>query len=85
MICINVKTGDDYPGVWVGELPGEAAAGAVSQGGGVVVQQQLRAAGRHRGQREVLGGYNFEISAANRLVGEVVKSRRRPILGPSPG
>ena len=25
------------------------------------------------------------ISAANRLIGEVVKSRRRPLLGPSPG
>ena len=56
MICINVKIGDDYPGVWVGELPGETAAGAVSQGGGVVVEQQLRAAGRHLAQREVLGG-----------------------------
>ena len=61
MICINVKIGGDYPGVWEGELPGEAAAGAVSQGGGVVVEQQLRAAGRHRGQREVLGRYNIEI------------------------
>ena len=59
MICINANIGDDYPGVWEGELPGEAAAGAVSQGGGVVVQQQLRAAGRHRGQREVLGGYTI--------------------------
>ena len=59
MICINVKIGDDYPGVWEGELPGEAAAGAVSQGGGVVVEQQLRAAGRHLGQREVLGGYTL--------------------------
>ena len=26
-----------------------------------------------------------EISAANRLIGEVVQSRRRPLLGPSPG
>ena len=25
------------------------------------------------------------ISAANRLIGEVVQSRRRPLLGPSPG
>ena len=54
-IVNNDCIGDDYPGVWEGELPGEAAAGAVAQGGGVVVQQQLRAAGRHRGQREVLG------------------------------
>ena len=61
MICINVKIGEDYPGVWEGELPGQAAAGAVSQGGGVVVEQQLRAAGRHRGQREVLRGYSIEI------------------------
>ena len=57
----NDCIGDDYPGVWVGELPGQTAAGAVSQGGGVVVEQQLRAAGRHRGQREVLGGYSIEI------------------------
>ena len=28
---------------------------------------------------------DFEASAANRLIGEVVQSRRRPLLGPSPG
>ena len=28
---------------------------------------------------------NIVISAANRLIGEVVQSRRRPLLGPSPG
>ena len=27
----------------------------------------------------------LEVSAANRLIGEVVQSRRRPLLGPSPG
>ena len=27
----------------------------------------------------------FQASAANRLMGEVVQSRRRPLLGPSPG
>ena len=27
----------------------------------------------------------FRNSAANRLIGEVVQSRRRPLLGPSPG
>ena len=27
----------------------------------------------------------ISISAANRLIGEVVQSRRRPLLGPSPG
>ena len=26
-----------------------------------------------------------QASAANRLIGEVVQSRRRPLLGPSPG
>ena len=26
-----------------------------------------------------------QVSAANRLIGEVVQSRRRPLLGPSPG
>ena len=30
------------------------------------------------------GDYS-EDSAANRLIGEVVQSRRRPLLGPSPG
>ena len=33
------------------------------------------------GTREV----RLFISAANRLIGEVVQSRRRPLLGPSPG
>ena len=28
---------------------------------------------------------NNQGSAANRLIGEVVQSRRRPLLGPSPG
>ena len=28
---------------------------------------------------------NINISAANRLIGDVVQSRRRPLLGPSPG
>ena len=27
----------------------------------------------------------YRNSAANRLIGEVVQSRRRPLLGPSPG
>ena len=27
----------------------------------------------------------IRISAANRFIGEVVQSRRRPLLGPSPG
>ena len=27
----------------------------------------------------------FQLSAANRLIGEVVQSQRRPLLGPSPG
>ena len=30
-------------------------------------------------------GCNVAISAANRLIGEVVQSRRRPLIGPSPG
>ena len=30
-------------------------------------------------------GYTVNTSAANRLFGEVVQSRRRPLLGPSPG
>ena len=28
---------------------------------------------------------SVDTSAANRLIGEVVQSRRRPLLGPSPG
>ena len=28
---------------------------------------------------------SIDTSAANRLIGEVVQSRRRPLLGPSPG
>ena len=28
---------------------------------------------------------DIETSASNRLIGEVVQSRRRPLLGPSPG
>ena len=44
--------------------------------------------------QEVIGKFNNcslvysripRISAANRLIGEVVQSRRRPLLGPSPG
>ena len=33
------------------------------------------------------GGARWRVtsSAANRLIGEVVQSRRRPLLGPSPG
>ena len=30
-------------------------------------------------------GTSLRSSAANRLIGEVVRSRRRPLLGPSPG
>merc|ERR1711952_376700 len=29
--------------------------------------------------------HTFQVSAANRLIGEVVQSWRRPLLGPSPG
>ena len=28
---------------------------------------------------------SVQVSAANRLIGEVVQTRRRPLLGPSPG
>ena len=31
-----------------------------------------------------VGSENIITSAANRLIGEVVQSRRRPLLGPSP-
>ena len=32
-----------------------------------------------------IGGWGIYCSGANRLIGEVVQSRRRPLLGPSPG
>ena len=32
-----------------------------------------------------IGSTTYSTSAANRLIGEVVQSRRRPLLGPSPG
>ena len=35
-----------------------------------------------RGQKEMR---SLQVSAANRLIGEVVQSRRRPLLGPSLG
>ena len=31
------------------------------------------------------GSTGVQVSAANRLISEVVQSRRRPLLGPSPG
>ena len=42
-----------------------------------------RGADQGRGRGEAAG--KKESSAANRLIGEVVQSRRRPLLGPSPG
>ena len=36
-------------------------------------------------EADVKTAVNIDISAANRLIGEVVQSRRRPLLGPSPG
>ena len=33
----------------------------------------------------VTGDWSVPTSAANRLIGEVVQSRKRPLLGPSPG
>ena len=37
------------------------------------------------GVGDEVGGHGVLINAANRLIGEVVQSRRRPLLGPSPG
>ena len=36
-------------------------------------------------QSGLRGAAGLQDSAANRLIGEVVQSRRRPLLGPSPG
>ena len=46
--------------------------------------QFLRAAVQYTGHCSTFR-VNNKISAANRLIGEVVQSRRRPLLGPSPG
>ena len=37
------------------------------------------------GGQRAHGRDHQQVSAANRLIGEVVQSRRRPLLGPSPG
>ena len=63
-------------------------AGVVGEVGHVVhglgAGVEVAAAGQavHRLQHRIGGVSN---SAANRLIGEVVQSRRRPLLGPSPG
>ena len=42
--------------------------------------------GVRRGRGQLLGARDGDLrSAANRLIGEVIQSRRRPLLGPSPG
>ena len=59
-----------------------------SSEGGAALPGEVRGVG---GQDVGAGGApgHIEIfvrtSAANRLIGEVVQSRRRPLLGPSPG
>ena len=55
------------------QVPPLQSGGAAGQGQGARGHQD------HQGQVCIL------ISAANRLIGEVVQSRRRPLLGPSPG
>ena len=45
----------------------------------------LKHVDRYRAGRPVSGQERLPGSAANRLIGEVVQSRRRPLLGPSPG
>ena len=41
----------------------------------------------HNGLWHTLSGQGtgYNIGGANRLIGEVVQSRKRPLLGPSPG
>ena len=54
--------------------------------GGVAADHQQHAqppGGRHYPARD--GPAHSYTSAANRLIGEVVQSRRRPLLRPSPG
>ena len=66
------------------------------EGGGHGVQAEAQVELRQRGAEAHYheAGYDQQqapahtpviISAANRLIGEVVQSRRRPPLGPSPG
>ena len=71
-----------------GREPGGQGAGAGRQGEEEAEEQGVEAEeGESGGQPPGAGGAKVRmwISAANRLIGEVVQSRRRPLLGPSPG
>ena len=57
--------------------------GPSSGGGHAGVAPGMRKSGPGGAGRGEGGGLSG--SAANRLIGEVVQSRRRPLLGPSPG
>ena len=69
-----------------GGLSGRAgprlAVEPVLAGGEVAGGQPGHPAQRGQGNLQQQG---IKDSAANRLIGEVVQSRRRPLLGPSPG
>ena len=81
------------PGPRPGGHRGWAAGGGQgdqAQGAAPQADQQDEAAA---GERKIVtpfhhvnvSGIAIIISAANHLIGEVVQSRRRPLLGPSPG
>ena len=57
---------------------------SAGQHSGWLLDTEVRGEGEVQGDLGVVGMI-IVISAANRLIGEVVQSRRRPLLGPSPG
>ena len=70
-----------------GRGAGDGGDGGARQLGGPRPGAGGRPRGGARGQGRQVGQprAGIVISAANRLIGEVVQSRRRPLLGPSPG
>ena len=74
-----------------GPVPGRGGrdlhgGGQLGARAGHLRHRGIRGQGRHRGGQR--GGQvrgDVVSSAANRLIAEVVQSRRRPLLGPSPG
>ena len=74
MLCAESAAGQHGA---AGQRRGEAALGG----------REGEAGGQDQGApggRNITPSHPFN-SAANRLIGEVVQSRRRPLLGPSPG
>ena len=77
---------NDFPAVHfqVSPVSQDSQAEVVVAGAGTQLMIELMKLGRRLNNNHTLPG-GLETSAANRLIGEVVQSRRRPLLGPSPG